>query len=82
MSARGEHRAGPGPRHDLGPRQHWGLVLTLQDLEVLDVGVLGVDVELDARHGHVAEDAVEHLAKSSSGERDHLLAMGAVPYVP
>lgn len=61
--------------------QHWGLVLTLQDFEVLDVGVLGVDVELDASHGEIAEDAVEHLAKSSTGARNHRLAMGAVLYV-
>jgi len=26
---------------------------TLEDLEVLQVGIFGVDVELDARHGHI-----------------------------
>lgn len=39
---------------------------TLQDLEVLDVGIFGVDVELDARHGHVEEDAVVHLAEGGA----------------
>jgi hypothetical protein len=39
---------------------------TLQDFEVLDVGIFGVDVELDARHGHVKEDAVVHLAEGGA----------------
>lgn len=41
-----------------------GFVLTLQDLEVLYVGVLGVDVELDTGHGQVLENAVVNLAES------------------
>lgn len=40
--------------------------LTLQDLEVLYVGILGVDVELDAVNGHILEDAVVDLAESGS----------------
>lgn len=36
---------------------------TLQDLEVLDVGVFSVDIELDAGHGHIEKDAVVDLAK-------------------
>lgn len=55
-----------------------GFVLTLQDLEVLDVGILGVDVELDTSHGKIAEDAIEYLAESSSGARKHRLAMKVV----
>ena len=39
---------------------------TLQDFEVLNVGIFGVDVELDARHGHVKEDAVVHLAEGGA----------------
>lgn len=39
----------------------------LQDLEVLDVGVFGVDVEFDARHGDVEVDAVVDLAEGGSG---------------
>lgn len=73
--------AGTGPGQESGLWRHWGLVLTLQDLEVLDVGILGVHVELDASHGDIAEDAVEHLAKSSTGSRNHRLAMGAVSFV-
>jgi len=42
----------------------WGL--TLQHLEVLEVGIFGVDVELHARHGDIHEDAVEDLAKGRS----------------
>lgn len=39
---------------------------TLQDFEVLDVGIFGVDVELDARHRHVKKDAVVHLAEGGA----------------
>ncbi len=39
---------------------------TLEDLEVLDIGIFRVDVELDARHGHVEEDAVVDLAESGT----------------
>lgn len=35
----------------------------MQDLEILYVGIFGIDVELDARHGHVKKDAVVHLAE-------------------
>lgn len=41
-------------------------VLTLQDLEVLYVGIFRVHVELDSGHGHVHEDAVVDLAESGS----------------
>ena len=37
-----------------------------EDLEVLEVGVLGVDVKLDARHGDVEEDAVVDLAEGGA----------------
>lgn len=40
--------------------------LTLQNLEVLDVGVLGVDIKLHTRHRYVEEDAVEYLAEGST----------------
>lgn len=43
-----------------------GLLRTLEDLEVLEVGVFGVDVELDTRHWDVEVDRVEDLAKSGS----------------
>lgn len=43
--------------------------LTLQDLEVLYIRVFGVDVELDAGHGHIVKNAIVDLAESSS-ERD------------
>lgn len=39
---------------------------TLQDLEVLNVGIFRVDIELDAGHGHVKEDAVVDLAKGGT----------------
>lgn len=54
-------------------------VLTLQDLEVLNVGIFGVHIELDASHGDIAEDAVEHLAKSSPGARNRRLAFTSAP---
>lgn len=38
----------------------------LENLEVLNVGPLGVDVEFDSRHGHVAENAVKYLAESGA----------------
>lgn len=38
----------------------------MQDLEVLNVGIFSVDVELDARHGHITEDAVVDLAEGGS----------------
>lgn len=41
-------------------------ILTLQDLEVLDVGIFGVDVELDAGHGHIAKNAVVYLAEGGA----------------
>lgn len=43
-----------------------GLLRTLEDLEVLEVGVFSVDVELDTRHWDVEVDRVEDLAKSRS----------------
>lgn len=39
-----------------------------EDLEVLEVGVVGVGVELDARHGQVEEDAVVDLAEGGAVE--------------
>lgn len=42
------------------------LLRTLEDLEILEVGVFGVDVELDTRHWDVEVDRIEDLAKSSS----------------
>lgn len=42
------------------------LRLTLQDLEVLEVCIFGVDVELDAGHWDIKVDAVKDLAKSRS----------------
>lgn len=41
-------------------------ILTLQDLEVLYVGIFSIDVELNPGHGKVSENAVKHLAESSS----------------
>lgn len=38
-----------------------------QDLEVVEVGVFGVCVEFDPRHGHVEEDAVVDLAECGAG---------------
>ncbi len=40
--------------------------LTLQHLEILYVGIFRIDVELDPRHEHISEDAVEDLAESGS----------------
>lgn len=45
-------------------RHAW--VLTLQDLEVLNVGIFRIDVKLDARHGNVLKNAVKDLTKSST----------------
>lgn len=39
----------------------------LKNLEVLDVGVFGVNVELDSGHGYVQEDAIEDLAEGRPG---------------
>lgn len=49
-----------------GQRNVLGRGLTLEDLEVLDVGIFAVDVELYAGHGNVEEDAVVHLAERSA----------------
>lgn len=38
-----------------------------EDLEIFEVGVFGVDVELDAAHRHVEEDAVVDLAEGGAG---------------
>lgn len=32
---------------------------TLQDLEVLEVGVFSIDIELDPRHGHIHYVTIE-----------------------
>lgn len=40
------------------------LLRTLEDLEVLEVGVFGVDIELDTRHWDIEVDRIEDLAKS------------------
>lgn len=46
-----------------------------KDFEVLEIGIFGVHVELDAAHGHVKEDAVVDLAEGSAvGQRSVLLA--------
>jgi hypothetical protein len=41
-------------------------VFTLQNFEVLQICIFGVDIEFDSGHGYVEEDAVEYLAESSS----------------
>lgn len=38
-----------------------GLTLTLQHLEVCNVGIFRVDVKLDPGHGDIQKDAVEDL---------------------
>lgn len=40
--------------------------LTLQDFKILYVCIFAVDVELDARHGNIEENAVKDLAKSGT----------------
>lgn len=46
-----------------------------KDFEVLEIGIFGVHVELDAAHGNVQEDAVVDLAEGSAvGQRSVLLA--------
>lgn len=57
-----------------------GWVLTLQDLEVLYVGIFGVDVELDAGHGNICKDTVEYLTKSGSVSLPPLL-LALVPFI-
>jgi len=37
-------------------------MLTLEDLEVLDIRIFAVDIKLDSGHGHIHEDTVEYLA--------------------
>ena len=49
-----------------------GLLRTLEDLEVLEVSVFGIDVELDTRHWDVEVDRVEDLAKSRSATQSVL----------
>lgn len=41
-------------------------ILTLQDLEILNVGIFGVDIELDTRHGHITKNAIVHLAEGGT----------------
>ena len=40
--------------------------LTLENLEVLQIGIFGINVELDPSHGNIVIDAVEDLAESST----------------
>jgi hypothetical protein len=54
---------GRGIRPD---RYALGGYLTLEYLEVLQVRVLGINVELDPRHWDVEIDAVEDLAESGA----------------
>jgi hypothetical protein len=42
---------------------------TLQNFEVLDVGIVAAGVELDLGHGHVHEYAVKHLAERGAAEK-------------
>ena len=56
----------PPVRIPLGSRPCAGKAPTLQDLEILYVCILGIDVELDARHGNIEEDAVVDLAEGSA----------------
>jgi len=50
---------------------------TLEDLEVLDVCVFGVDVEFHASHGHIAVDAIVNLAEGGAvGSRHQCCARG------
>lgn len=37
-----------------------------EDLEVLQVRILGVGIEFDARHGQIEEDGIINLAESSA----------------
>lgn len=53
-----------------------GWRLTLQDLEVLDVCIFGVDVKFDSGHGHIEEDAVEDLAESGTVARRLVVGSG------
>jgi hypothetical protein len=39
---------------------------TLKDFEVLQIGIFGIDVELDPSHWDVEVDTVEYLAESST----------------
>lgn len=52
--------------------------LTLEDLEVLDIGVFRGHVELDAGHGNIAEDAVVNLAEGGAFAGREWLAKGAL----
>ena len=49
---------------------------TLQDFEVLYVCIFRVDVELDAGHGQVKEDAVVHLAEGGANVVDCTVSLG------
>lgn len=51
--------------------------LTLQDLEVLDILVVGVGIELDAMHRQVEEDAVKDLAQRSSRGVDRRVSLAS-----
>lgn len=53
-------------------------LLTLEDLEVLNVGIFRVHVELDAGHGNIAEDAVVDLAEGGAVAGRGRLAKGAL----
>lgn len=41
----------------------------MQNFEVLDVGIIATDVELDLGHGHVHVYAVKDLAERGAGEK-------------
>ncbi len=57
-----------------------GGVRTLQDLEILYVGILCVDVELDSGHRDIEEDAVIDLAQGGTAEMKlSATSLGCVP---
>lgn len=59
------------------------LLRTLENLEVLEVGVFCVYVELNARHWNVEVDRIEDLAKSRSATLSvlclHPISIHALP---
>ena len=48
----------------------------MENLEVLNVGIFGVHVELDAGHGYIEEDAVVDLAKGGTVSGNERVSLG------
>lgn len=60
------------PNHPTGRR----ISLTLEDLEVLEVRILGIHVELHSGHGNIEVDTVEDLAECGTIFQGSVIRLG------